>query len=120
MDKTPKCLGPCAIAEVCRKATQLRNELVAVSEQQCSIMREPHKGGNQLKLALKAVDEAISKLHECENTCGNSTPMARQEPISTTPLSISERASVFQSWDMKRKRQEQKQIPTQQQKAAKQ
>lgn len=104
--ETPKCLVPCAIAETCRKMTQLRNELVAVSEQQCNIMRAPCKEGNQLKAALKAMDDAISKLHECENTCGKSMPMTEQEPISTTPLSIFERASLFQSWDLKRKRQE--------------
>ena len=119
MDETPNCLMPCAIAEICRKVTQLRNELGAVSEQQCNSMQEPHKVGNQLKSALKAMDEAISKLHECENTCGNSMPMARQEPIRATPISIFERASLFQSRDMKRRRQEQQQPPTQQQRAAK-
>lgn len=119
MDETPKFLVPCAIAGICRKATQLRNELAAVSEQQSNSMRELYSEGSQLKVALKAMDDAISKLQECGNTCGNPMPMARQEPISTTPLSLIERASLFQSWDMKRKHQEQHRSPAQQQKAAK-
>lgn len=119
MNKTQMRPAPCAIAGVRRKATQLRDELVAVSEQQRCAMLEPHKIGNQLKLALGAMDEVISKLQECEHIRGNPAPMERQEPISTTPLSIFERASVLQSWDMKRKRQELKQNFPQQQKAAK-
>ena len=119
MDKTQVCPAPCAIAGVRRKATQLRDELVTVSEQQCCAMLEPHTHGNQLKLALGAMDEVISKLQECENIRGNSAPMERQEPSNATPLSMFERASILQSWDMKRKRQELKQNFPQQQKAVK-
>lgn len=117
--ETPECLVPCAIAEICRRMTQLRKELVEVSEQQCNTMRAPCKDGNQMKLALKAMDDAILKLQECQNSSGKSMPIARQEPTSTMPRSIFERASLFQSWDMKRKHQEQNQPPAQQQKAAK-
>ena len=116
--ETPKCQVPCAIAEICRKMIQLRTELDAVSERQGNTTQEPFKESNQMKLALKAMDEAISKLHECENVCGKSIPMAAQEPTRTAPLSIFERATLFQSWDTKRKRQEQNQPPAKQQKTA--
>ena len=107
------------IAGICRKAIQLRNELAAVSEQQSNSKRELYKEGSQLKVALKAVDEAISKLQECGKTCGNPTSMVKQEPVSKMALSLFERASLFQSWDRKRKHQEQHRPSAQQQKAAK-
>lgn len=119
MDETPHHLEPCVIAGICRKATQLRNELAAVTEQQSNSTREVYKEGSQLRAALKAMDEAISKLQEIEPKSRNPAAMAKQETIRTTPLSLFERATLFQRWDRKRKQLEQHQLLAQPQKAAK-
>ena len=119
MDKTPEPPKPCVITGICRKATQLRNELAAVSDQQSNSLSGLHKEDNQVKAALKAMDDAIVKLQDCKKMCPNLLPVPEQEPISTTSLSLFERAAMFQSWERKRKNPEQHRPSLQQQKTAK-
>ena len=119
MDEIPESPKLGVIIGICRKVTQLRNELAAVSDQQPNSMSGLHKEDNQVKVALKAMDYAIAKLQDCGKMCPNPSPLPKQEPISTTTLSLFERAAMFQSWERKRKNPEQHRPSLQPQKAAK-
>ena len=105
MEEIPEVPKPSVITGICRKAIQLRNELAAVIDQQP--MSELHKEDNQVKAALKAMDDAVAKLQDCGEMCPNPLPLPKQEPTSTTSLTLFERAVMFQSWERKRKNSEQ-------------
>ena len=119
MDEIPEVPKPSVIISICCKVTQLRNELAAVIDQQPNSMSGLHTEDNQVKVALKAMDDAIAKLQNCGKICPDLVPLPKQEPISTTSLSLFERSAMFQSWDRKRKNPEQSRPSLQQQKAAK-
>lgn len=118
-DKTQQRQVPCAIALIRCQATQLRNELVKVSEQKCCTSPEPDRLANQLKLALRAAEEVLSTLQECENIHADSEKAESLDCKKVKSLTIFERASMFQSWDMHRRHKEVKQDTQQQQKAVK-
>ena len=117
MDEIPEVPKPSVIIDICRKVTQLRNELAAVIDQ--LPMSGLCKENDQVKVALKAMDDAVAKLQDCGKMCHYPVPLPKQEPLSTTSLSLFERAAMFQSWDRKRKNPEHHRPSSQQQKAAK-
>ena len=116
MEEIPEVPKLSVITDICRKAIHLRNELAAVIDQLPK--SELHKEDNQVKAALKAMDDAIAKLQDCREMCPNSLPLPKKESNSTTSLTLFERAVMFQSWERKRKKSEQHRPSAQQQKAA--
>ena len=106
-----------AIAGICHKAIHLRNELAVVADQLPK--SEPYKKDNQVRAALQMMDDAIAKLQDCGELCPKPHSLPEKEPISTTSLTLCERAVLFQSWDRKRKNSEQPRPSGQQQKAVK-
>lgn len=116
MDEMPEAPNSRVIAGLYRKAIQLREELAMVTDQLSKT--EFRTDDCQVKAALKSMDDAIAKLKESRAICPNSQPLPKKQPISTPPLTLSERAVIFQSWDRKRKSSEQQSPPTQQQKAS--
>lgn len=101
MEEVPAVPKLSAITGICNKAIQVRNELALIVDQLPKTER--CKEGNQMKAALKAMDEAIVKLQSSQERCPNSLPLPKKEPGGTTPLTLFERAAVFQSWERKRK-----------------
>ena len=115
MEEVPEVPKLSAITGICRKAIHIRNELAAVVDQLPK--SELYKEDNQVRAALKAMDDAIAKLQDSGEMCPNSLPLPKKEPISTTSLTLFERAVMFQSWERKRKNSEQPRPSGQQQKA---
>ena len=106
-NETLQVLLPCTINLLRCQATQLRNGLVKASEQQCRANPETDCSANQLKLALKAVEEALSILKDCEISHEIPKKEEGQEQKNGKPLTIFERANCFQSWDASRRQEKQ-------------
>ena len=115
MEEVPEVPKLSAITGICRKAIHIRNELAEVVDRLPK--SELYKEDNQVRAALKAMDDAIAKLQDCGEMCPNSLPLPKKEPISTASLTLFERAVMFQSWERKRKNSEQPRPSVQQQKA---
>ena len=98
------------------KAIQLREELAAVTDQLSK--SELHADDRQMKAALISMDDAIEKLKESRAMCPNSQPLSKKQSIRTPPLTFTDRAVIFQSWERKRKNSAQQSSHTQQQKAS--
>ena len=101
----PEAPKPRMITGIYRKAIQLREELAVVTDQISK--SDLHTDNNQMKAALKSMDDAIAKLKECREMEPSPLPLPKKQPISTTSLTLSERAVIFQSWERKRRKSEQ-------------
>ena len=115
MEELPEVSKLSAITSICRKAITIRNELAAIVDQMPKL---ENKEDSQECAALKAMDDAIAKLQVTGETCPNSQTLRKREPNSTAPLTLVERAIMFQSWEKKRKNSEQPRLSVQQQKVA--
>ena len=100
----PEAPKPGMITGIYRKAIQLREELAVVTDQ--IFKSDLHTDHNQMKAALKSMDDTIAKLKECRDMEPSPLPLPKKQPISTTLLTLSERAVIFQSWERKRRKLE--------------
>ena len=116
MGKIPEASEPMVITGIYCKAIQLRKELAVATDQLSK--SELHTDGNQMKAALKSMDDAIAKLEQCREMDFNPLPVPKKQPINTKSLTLSERAVIFQSWERKRKNSEQYRPSVQQLKAS--
>ena len=116
MEELPEVSKLSAITSICSKAIAVRNELAAIVDQLPKSVED--KTDSQVRAALKAMDDSIEKLQATGEMCPTSLPLRMREPISTAPLTIFERAIMFQSWEKKRKTSEQPRHSGQQQKVA--
>ena len=105
MDTIPEASEPRVITGIYCRAIQLRKELAVAADQLSK--SELHTDGNQMKAALKSMDDVIAKLEKCRERDPNPLPVPKKQPINTKSLTLSERAVIFQSWERKRKNSEQ-------------
>ena len=111
----PEASNSSGITGIFRKAIQLREELAAVTDQLSK--SELHVDDRQVKAALLSMDDAIAKLKESKEICPNSQHLSEKQPVRTPPLTFTERAVIFQSWERKRKNSAQQSSHIQQKKA---
>ena len=116
MDEMPEAPNSSVITGIYRRAIQLREELAAVTDQLSR--SEQHADDHQMKAALISLDDAIAKLKESRAMSPNSQPLSKKQPVRTPPLTFTERAVIFQSWERKRKNSAQQSSLSQQQKAS--
>ena len=106
------------ITGIYRKAIQLREELAVVTDQLSK--SELHADDHQVKAALISMDDVIAKLKASKTMCPNFQPLPEKQPVRTPPLTLTERAVIFQSWERKRKNSAQQSSYIQQKKASSQ
>ena len=98
---------PCSVNLLRHQVTQLRNGLVKAIEQTSLANPEAEGAVNQLRLALKAVEEALLLLQDCEVNHEVPKRESCEEHMDGKPLTIIDRARIFQSWDASRRQEKQ-------------
>ena len=98
---------PCSVNLLRHQVTQLRNGLVKAIEQISLANPEAEGAVNQLRLALKAAEEALLFLQDCEVNHEVPKRESREEHMDGKPLTIIDRAKIFQSWDASRRQEKQ-------------
>lgn len=106
---------PCTIASLCSQTIQLRDGLASANARTCCNHKGTESSDSRVQLALEAIEKALSILQEVEQSHACSQRKMKQKDRHREPLTVFERANIFQSWSECR---EQRSQDSQQQRTA--
>ena len=96
---------PCSVNLLRHQVTQLRNGLVKAIEHTSLANPEAEGAVKQLRVAMKAAEEALLLLQDCEVNHEVPKRESCEESVDGKPLTIMDRARLFQSWDASRRQE---------------